>query len=113
MENKKKMFADGLNGLIQTPDQATTTSTTTPASAEPAAVPPAARKRGRPKTRGEYTTVSYNIESELAERIRYCAYLERRKMNEVITDAFKMYLDFKRVNDNDTTLTYEEFKKNK
>lgn len=109
-KDRKKMFADGLNGLIQTPDQATPT-TPTPATTEPAAPP--ARKRGRPRTRDGYTTVSYNIESELAERIRYCAYLERRKMNEVITDAFKMYLDYKRINDNDTALTYEEFKKNK
>lgn len=66
--SKKELLADGLGGLLNPDGQ-------TPAKA--------------PKLK----TVCYYITPELDEKIRYIAYYDRKKITEVVTEAFNAYIE--------------------
>ena len=71
---KNETIAAGLNGLL----------TATPQEQQPAQEPA--------KIKGNYQIVCYSIPPDLAEKIRYIAYYDRRKLNAVVADAFASYI---------------------
>lgn len=69
---KKTVIADGLNGILNlTPDQ----------------------EQKPKKEKKEYISVCYSINPELAEKIRYIAYYDRKKINAVVNEAFEQYIN--------------------
>ena len=79
MASKNNLISGGLNGLLK------------PA---PASTPEAVQEpTGEPKTKGNYKTVCYSIPPELAEKMRYIAYWDRKKLNAVVVEAFSQYVE--------------------
>lgn len=82
---KKEMVMGGLSGLL--------TPTPTPAPT-PAYVEEPAQEltpKGRKKT-DKGKIVCYNLNSDLVEKIKKIAYYERKKINEVITEALEAHI---------------------
>lgn len=77
MAKKNTIIAAGLEGLL----------TPTPAPANPQ---DQAEKPERIK--GNYKTVCYSIPPDLADKIRYIAYWDRKKLNAVVAEAFAAYI---------------------
>ncbi len=83
MSKKTNTIAAGLEGLLSTPAQPQgETHTAAPQVPEQA-----------PKKAGNYTTVCYSIPPEIAEKIRYIAYWDRKKINAVVVEAFTQYAE--------------------
>ena len=78
MAKKNTIIAAGLNGLLAGP-------TSTPEAAQ--------ETEQAEKTKGNYKTVCYSIPPDLAERIRFIAYWDRKKINAVVVEAFQQYAD--------------------
>ena len=81
MANTKKnsIIEAGLNGLLA------------PASAP---VQPQEQPTQEPeKIKGNYKTVCYSISPDLAEKIRYIAYWDRKKLNAVVSEALTAYCE--------------------
>ena len=78
MTKKIDTIAAGLNGLLSTP------AASTPEVQEP---------EQAPKVKGNYKTVCYSIAPELADKIRYIAYWDRKKLNAVVSEALAAYCD--------------------
>lgn len=78
MAKKNTVIAAGLNGLLS---PATSSANT----------PPEAQQGQADKQRGNYITVCYSIPPEIAEKIRYIAYWDRKKINAVVVEAFAQY----------------------
>jgi len=78
MSKKIDTISAGLNGLLAKP--AATKLPTEPAEQEQPT-----------RTKGNYKTVCYSIPPELAEKIRYIAYWDRKKLNAVVVEAFEQY----------------------
>ena len=78
MAKKSTIIAAGLNGLLAGP-------TSTPEAEQDT------EQAG--KAKGNYKTVCYSIPPELAERIRFIAYWDRKKINAVVVEAFQQYAD--------------------
>lgn len=74
----KKQVATGLTGLLNP-----TPAETQPQTAEAA---PA-------KIKGNYKTVCYSIPPDVAEKIKYIAYYDRKRLNAVVTEAFEQYAE--------------------
>lgn len=72
---KKDKIAGGLNGLLTKPAPNEEQATETPK-----------------KKTGNYKTVCYSISPEVAEKIAYIAYYDRRRLNAVVTEAFEAYI---------------------
>lgn len=66
--SKKELLKDGLTGLLN------------PEGEAPAKAP-------------KLKTVCYYIAPELDEKIRYIAYYDRKKIAEVVAEAFKAYIE--------------------
>ncbi len=81
MSKKIDTIAAGLNGLLSAPAQ--------PQETAPTAAPQEPEQA--PKQKGNYKTVCYSIPPELAEKIRYIAYWDRKKLNAVVVEAFEQY----------------------
>lgn len=77
MAKKIDTIAAGLNGLLSTP------AASTPEAQEP---------EQAPKVKGNYKTVCYSIAPELADKIRYIAYWDRKKLNAVVAEALADYI---------------------
>lgn len=77
MAKKNAIIAAGLGGLLTPPPASTST--------------PEAQQEQPAKQRGNYTTVCYSIPPEIAEKIRYIAYWDRKKINAVVVEAFTQY----------------------
>ncbi len=81
-----KNISAGLEGLLATkaaPAKETATEAR-PAPAQPA------------RAKGNYKTVCYSIPPEVAEKVKEIAYWDRKKINEVVIEAFeKFYEDWK------------------
>ncbi len=83
MSKKTNTITAGLNGLLSAPAQPQgTTPTAAPQKTEQA-----------PKQKGNYKTVCYSTPPELADKIRYIAYWDRKKLNAVVVEAFQQYAD--------------------
>lgn len=81
MDNKK--VAAGLNGILNpTPAQVVKNESRTKADRS---------AQGEEKAKGKYKTVCYSIPPEVAERIRYIAWYDRKKINAVVAEAFEQY----------------------
>ncbi len=80
MAKKNTIIAAGLNGLLGPAPTSTPTPEARQEQPEQAA-----------KQRGNYTTVCYSIPPEIAEKIRYIAYWDRKKLNAVVVEAFEQY----------------------
>lgn len=78
MNRKNNIIEAGLNGLL-------TPTAQTPGPQDPAQEPE--------KVKGNYKTVCYSISPELADKIRYIAYWDRKKLNAVVTEALTAYCD--------------------
>ena len=78
MAKKNNIITAGLNGLLG-PAPASTPDVRQEQAEKPA------------KQRGNYTTVCYSIPPEIAEKIRYIAYWDRKKINAVVVEAFEQY----------------------
>lgn len=76
MKHKNDIIAGGLNGLLNP----------TPTTAEQAKPEQVAEKEPKP-----YKTVCYSIPVEVAEKVRYIAYYDRKKLNAVVVEAFQRY----------------------
>lgn len=72
---KKQQIAAGLNGLL------------TPAPQEPTQATTGAATNG-----GATRPVSYNLNAELLEKLRYVAFMTHRKNNAVVSEALEKYL---------------------
>jgi hypothetical protein len=81
MAKKNNIIAAGLNGILGP-------ATATPQAPTATAAPDAPKPE---RIKGNYKTVCYSIPPELAEKIRYIAYWDRKKLNAVVTEAFEMY----------------------
>ena len=82
MAKKNAIIAGGLNALLGPAPASTSTPEVPQEQPEQAA-----------KQRGNYTTVCYSIPPEIAEKIRYIAYWDRKKINAVVVEAFTQYAD--------------------
>lgn len=82
MAKKNEIIAAGLGGLLTPPPAPASTPEAHQEQPEQAA-----------KQRGNYTTVCYSIPPEIAEKIRYIAYWDRKKINAVVVEAFTQYAD--------------------
>lgn len=80
MAKKNAIIAAGLNGLL---------------GPAPASTPEAPQDQPEQavKLKGNYTTVCYSIPPDIAEKIRYIAYWDRKKINAVVVEAFTQYAD--------------------
>lgn len=80
MPKKNAIIAAGLNGLL---------------GPAPASTPEVRQEQPEQatKTKGNYKTVCYSIPPELADKIRYIAYWDRKKLNAVVVEAFTQYAD--------------------
>lgn len=80
MAKKNNIIAAGLNGLL---------------GPAPASTPEAHQEQPKQgeKQKGNYTTVCYSIPPEIAEKIRYIAYWDRKKINAVVVEAFTQYAE--------------------
>lgn len=59
----------------------------------PTPTAPAAQEQApTEKVRGNYKTVCYSINPDVAEKMRYIARYDRKKLNEVVTEAFAAYI---------------------
>ena len=45
------------------------------------------------RVKGNYKTVCYSINPDVAEKMRYIARYDRKKLNEVVTEAFAAYIE--------------------
>lgn len=72
----KKDYAAGLDGLLKAP-AAPAQDPTTDATEE----------------HGRKTVISFSIDETTAEKIRYIAYYDRRKLSAVIAEALAQYID--------------------
>lgn len=54
---------------------------------------PAATPQEPAKQRGNYKTVCYSIPTDIADKIRYIAYWDRKKLNAVVVEAFAAYCE--------------------
>lgn len=72
------MIAAGLEGLL---------------APTPAVLQDAPRQAAPERTKGNYKTVCYSIAPELAEKMRYIAYWDRKKINAVVSEAFAAYCE--------------------
>lgn len=54
---------------------------------------PAATPQEPTKQRGNYKTVCYSIPTDVADKIRYIAYWDRKKLNAVVVEAFRAYCE--------------------
>lgn len=84
MAKKNNIIAGGLQGLL-----APAAATVTPQ--DPGQQEQAPKRVKREK--GDYKTVCYSIPPELAEKIRYIAYWDRKKLNAVVVEAFTAYCE--------------------
>ena len=77
----KKTVNERLNGLL---------------NPTPAKVSPKAKAQDNTqepeKVKGNYKTVCYSIAPDVADKIKYIAYYDRRKVNAVVTEAFEEYI---------------------
>ena len=75
---KKKVIAEGLNGLLTpAPEKQTNAATATET----------------PKTyRGITRPVTYNLDALMLEKVRYVAFVSHKKNNAVVTEALEAYL---------------------
>ena len=69
----KKQIAAGLNGLLNT----------APAQAAP---------ETDTEEKGRKTVLSFSVDETIAEKIRYIAYYDRRKLSGVIAEALAQYI---------------------
>lgn len=74
---KKKEIAEGLNGLLKTPTQETTEQA------------PKAAQTGGNTTR----PITYNLNAELLEKVRYIAFFSHKRNNAVVTEALAKYVE--------------------
>lgn len=72
MAKKQNLIAAGLNGLLS------------------AALEPEAAPQERPK---HYKSVCYSIDTEIAGKISYIAWYDRRKLKATVEDAFTAYIE--------------------
>ena len=72
---KKDIIAGGINGLLQAPVSTPATPQEKPA-----------------KVTGNYKIICTNIRPELAEKLEYIAYWDRKKKNAVINEALEAYV---------------------
>lgn len=70
----KKQISEGLNGLLKAPTQETPTQGATAAVHAP--------------TR----QVTYNLRAEILEKVRYIAFMDRKKNNGVVSEALEQYV---------------------
>ena len=71
----KKTIAEGLNGLLATPAPETTQAPTV------ANTKPAATKQ-----------VTYNLNAELLERVRYVAFFSHKRNNAIVAEALEKFV---------------------
>lgn len=57
----------------------------------PAETPAAAQEPAK-KAKGNYKTVCYSIDADIAEKMRYIAHYDRKKINVVVVEAFAAYI---------------------
>lgn len=81
MAKKNNIIAGGLQGLLA------------PAAAPVSPQEPTQQEQAPKRVKGDYKTVCYSIPPELAEKIRYIAYWDRKKLNAVVVEAFTAYCD--------------------
>lgn len=72
---KNDIITGGLNGLLNPTDQA-------PVQGEP-----------DKKTANASTVVCYRVPPEVADKIRYIAYYDRKKINAVVNEALAAYIE--------------------
>ena len=77
----KKQVNEGLEGLLNP----TPAKVSTKAKAQGTTEAPE-------KVKGDYKTVCYSIPPAVADKIKYIAYYDRRKLNAVVTEAFEAYI---------------------
>jgi len=73
---KNDIITGGLNGLLN-----------------PNAEPVPAQDETDNKTAATTTVVCYRVPPEVADKIRYIAYFDRKKINAVVTEALAAYIE--------------------
>ena len=79
MSKKNNIIAGGLNGLLN------------PNASEPQ--PVQAQEPETAETKTANTTVCYSIPVDVAEKIRYIAYYDRKKLGAVVAEALAAYIE--------------------
>lgn len=85
MANKKTQIAAGLAGLMAQPAQLEGLKISAPQD-------PTAHRAAAPKNKGNYKTVGYSLDPELAELMKAQAKKERRTIGATVSQAFREYL---------------------
>jgi len=73
---KNDIITGGLDGLLKPTDGTTNTNTV----------------QDEPKKKAD-AVVCYRVPSEVAEKIKYIAYFDRKKMHTVVTEALTAYIE--------------------
>ena len=86
MKSKNDLLTGGLDALLSAAPIATPQE-------QPAAPVAATAEEPGAKVRGNYKTVCYSIPPDIADKMRYIARYDRKKLNAVVVEAFAAYIN--------------------